>query len=217
MSIKVILADDHPVVRDGIRAVFNRKAKDIEIIGEAVNGREVLKIAQNRPADVYVLDISMPVLNGIETAERLMKMDPKSKIIMLSIHDEKTFVERSLESGAQGYVLKESATEELIQAIREINQGKYFLSPGVSKFIVQEFLGKRGRYGRQEKIVTLTRREKGILQLIGEGLTNKEIARQLNISLNTVHVHRNNIMDKLDIHRQAHLIRYALKEGISNL
>ena len=141
--------------------------------------------------------------------------DPKSKIIMLSIHDEKTFVERSLESGAQGYVLQESATEELIQAIREINQGKYFLSPGVSKFIVQEFLGKRQHYGRQKKIVTLTRREKGILQLIGEGLTNKEIAGQLKISLNTVHVHRNNIMDKLDIHRQASLIRYALKEGIS--
>ena len=215
MSIKVILGDDHPVVRDGIRAVLNRKAKDIEIIGEAANGREVLKIAQNRPADIYVLDVSMPVLNGIETAERLMRMDPKSKIIMLSIHDEKTFVERSLESGAQGYVLKESATEELIQAIREINQGKYFLSPGVSKFIVQEFLGKRQHYGRQKKIVTLTRREKGILQLIGEGLTNKEIAGQLKISLNTVHVHRNNIMDKLDIHRQANLIRYALKEGIS--
>lgn len=215
MSIKVILGDDHPVVRDGIKAVLNRKAKDIEIVGEAVNGKEVLKIAQNRPADVYVLDISMPVLNGIETARRLMRMDPKSKIVMLSIHDEKTFVERSLESGAQGYVLKESATEELIQAIREISRGKYFLSPGVSKFIVQEFLGKRQHYGREKKIATLTRREKEILQLIGEGLTNKEIAGQLKISLNTVHVHRNNIMDKLDIHRQAGLIRYALKEGIS--
>ncbi len=215
MSIEIILADDHPLVREGVKTIVNKEAKDIKIIGEVSNGREVLKIAQNHPADVYILDISMPLLNGIETTKRLMRMDPKSKIIILSIHDENTFVERALESGARGYILKEGATEEVVHAIREVNQGKYFLSPDISKFVVQEFLGKRGRYGRQEKIVTLTRREKGILQLIGEGLTNKEIAGQLRISLNTVHVHRNNIMDKLDIHRQANLIRYALKEGIS--
>jgi len=215
--IKVILADDHPVVRDGIRAVFDRKAKNIEIIGEATNGKEVLEMAQKHRVDIYILDIAMPVLNGIETAERLMKMDPKSKIIMLSIHDEKTFVEKALKCGARGYILKESATEEVIRAIHEIYRGKYFLSPGVSKFIVQRTLGKRGHYRRHEEIATLTRREKEILQLIGEGLTNKEIARQLNISSNTVHVHRNHIMTKLGIHKQAALIRYAIKEGISKL
>ena len=217
MSIEIILADDHPLVREGVKTIVNKEAKDIKIIGEVSNGREVLKIAQNHPADVYILDISMPLLNGIETTKRLMRMDPKSKIIILSIHDENTFVERALESGARGYILKEGATEEVVHAIREVNQGKYFLSPDISKFVVQEFLGKRGRYGRQEKIVTLTRREKGILQLIGEGLTNKEIAGQLTISFNTVHVHRNNIMDKLDIRDIAELTIFAIREGLISL
>jgi two-component system response regulator NreC len=215
--IKIILADDHPVVRDGLRAVVERKARDIEIIGEATNGKEVLEMAQHRPADVYILDVAMPILNGIEAAERLMKMDPKSKIIMLSIHDEKTFVEKALECGAQGYILKESATEEMIHATYEVYQGRQFLSPGVSKFIVRRVSGKRRHYRRYKEIATFTRREKEILQLIGEGFTNKQIARQLNISFNTVHGHRNHIMAKLGIHKQADLIRYAIKEGISKL
>lgn len=215
--IKIILADDHPVVRDGLRAVVDRKARDIEIIGEATNGKEVLEMAQHRPADVYILDVAMPILNGIEAAERLIKRDPKSKIIMLSIHDEKTFVEKALECGVQGYILKESATEEVIDAIHEVHQGRQFLSSGVSKFIVQRLSGKRRHYRRYEQIATLTRREKEILQLIGEGFTNKQIARQLNISFHTVHVHRNHIMAKLGIRKQADLIRYAIKEGISKL
>jgi len=213
----VILADDHPVIREGIRAVVNTKAKDIEIIGEATNGKEVLEMADNRPADVYMLDISMPVLNGIETAQRLMQIDPRSRIIILSIHDERTFVERALECGARGYILKESASEEVVNAIREVNQGRYFLSPGISKFVVQGFLERRHDRRQYKKFASLTRREREILQLIGEGLTNKEIAGKLRISLNTVNVHRKNIMAKLNIHRKANLIRYALKEGISKL
>ena len=217
MSIKVILADDHPVIREGIRAVVNAKDKDIEIIGEATNGKEVLEMADNRPADVYILDISMPVLNGIETAQRLIQIDPRSRIIILSIHDERTFVEKALECGARGYISKESASEEVVHAIREVNQGRYFLSPGISKFVVQGFLERRYVHRQHEKFPSLTRREREIVQLIGEGLTNKEIAVKLTISLNTVNVHGKNIMAKLDIHRKANLIRYALKEGISKL
>lgn len=217
MSIKVIIADDHPVVRDGIKCVLNKNNSDINIIGEVSNGKELLSIAKEKPADVYVMDISMPSLNGIETTSRLLKMDINSKIIIMSIHSSKVFVEKALRAGAKGYIIKESATEVLQNAIREVNRGKYYLSPEISKFVVQGFLGKIRISKEKAEIMTLTPREREILQLIAEGLTNKEIAKELDISHNTVHVHRRNIMDKLDIHKQADLIRYALKEGISEL
>ena len=217
MDIEVILADDHAVVREGIKIAIEGKAEDIKIIAEASNGDEVLKIAKKDPADIYVLDISMPILNGIETTRRLKKRYPESKVIILSIHDEKIFVEKALKCGARGYLLKESATDEVIYAIREVHMGRFYLSPKVSKFVVQEFLGRRHNYALREKVIGLTEREREILQLIAEGFSTKETAKKLEISLNTVHVHRNNIMHKLDLHKQADLIRYALKEGISYL
>ncbi len=217
MSIEVILADDHAIVRDGIKALVARKGEDIKIIGEASNGKEVLELAGSNPADVYVIDAAMPILNGIETIERLRKIDKNCKIIILSMHDDRNFVEKALKYGANGYILKESATDEIIHAIREVYADKFFLSPKISRFIVDGFLGKRYINENGKDIVDLTKREKEILQLIAEGFTNKEIAVQLDLSLNTVHVHRNNIMKKLDIHRQADLVRYALKEGISHL
>lgn len=217
MSIKVIIADDHPVVRDGIKSVITRNVSDINIVGEVSNGKEVLAIAKDEPVDVYIIDISMPILNGIETTERLLKMDHNSKIIIMSIHNSKVFVEKALRAGARGYIIKENTTENLLHAIREVNNGKFFLSPEISKFVIQGFLGKLRISKKSAEIVTLTPREREILQLIAEGLTNKDIARKLKISHNTVHVHRRNIMEKLDIHKQADLIRYALKEGIAQL
>jgi len=217
MSITVMIADDHPIVRDGIKSIVEREAHNIKIIAEVSNGKEVLKIAKENPADIYIIDISMPILNGIETTERLLGLEPNSKVIILSIHDSRIFVEKALKSGARGYILKEDATETIIQAIKDIHNGKYYLSPGVSKYIVHGFLGKLSRHRKHKEIVCLTKREREIIQLIAEGFTNKDIARKLNISLNTAHVHRNNIMQKLDIHKQADLIRYAIKEGISNL
>ena len=217
MSIEVILADDHVIVREGIKAAIEGQAKDIEIIAEASNGEEVLNMAKNNPADIYVLDIAMPILNGIETSARLIKMDPKSRVIILSVHDEKIFVENALRSGAKGYILKESQTSEVIHAIRQVYRNRFYLCPAVSKYIVKGFLGKKNNYGSLEKTVELTQREREILQLVSEGFSNKEIAKRLRLSLNTVHVHRNNIMFKLDIHKQAGLIRYALKEGICQI
>lgn len=217
MSIEVIVADDHAIVRAGIKAVIDNIGKDIKIIWEAANGNEVLEMAKKRRADVYIIDISMPILNGIETTDRLMKMDPKSKIIILSMHDNRTFVEKALKFGAKGYVLKKSAIGEIVDAIHEVYAGSYFLSPKISKFVIQGFLGKRYHYKPYSKMENLTRREREILQLIAEGLTSKEMAVQLNLSLSTVHDHRKNIMQKLNIHKQAELIRYALKEGISQL
>jgi len=217
MSIEVIIADDHVVVRDGIKAIVERKGDDIKIIGEASNGIEVLEMAENNPADVYVLDISMPILNGIETAARLGKMDTPCKIIILTMYDDRNLVDKALRYGVHGYITKETATEEIIKAIHDVYMGRFFLSPQISKFVVRGFLGERNGIDQNNNVIKLTRREREILQLIAEGFTTKEIAIQLNIAIDTVHAHRSNIMQKLDIHKQAGLIRYALKEGISYL
>jgi len=217
MSIKVIIADDHDVVVDGIKAIIDRKAEGIEIIGEASNGEEVLKMVKDNPADVYILDIAMPILNGIETAERLRKMDKKCKIIILSMYDDGSLVEKAFKYGVNGYVVKEKASEEIIRAIQEVYMDKFFLSPKISKFIIEGYFDGKHRYKQDKNVICLTRREREILQLVAEGFTTKGIAIKLNLSLNTVHVHRNNIMQKLNIHKQAGLIRYALREGISHL
>jgi len=217
MSIRIVLADDHPVVRAGLRAVIEKSKEDIAIVDEAVNGIEVLDIAEKTPVDVYLLDVEMPHLNGIETAERLLKKDPKAKIIILSIHDSRIFVNRALRCGVKGYILKESAIEEVTKAIQEVFKGRFFLSPGISSYIVDGFLAKIGAGKDKSAGDGLTKREREVLQLIGEGSTNKEIAQKLNLYLNTVQVHRRNLMHKLNIHKQADLIRYTIKEGISKL
>jgi len=217
MKIRVILADDHPIVREGVKAVIEKSATDIDVVGAVADGRRLLELARERPADVYVLDIAMPGLNGIETARRLMALDPEAKVVVLSIHDNRTFVEKSLQNGVRGYVLKDSATDELVQAIREVYAGRCFLSPAVSRYVIDGFLGKTPRPSPGRRSGELTPREREILQLVAEGKTSKDIAIDLDLAVNTVHVHRNNIMKKLDLHTQAELIRFALKEGIAQL
>ena len=220
MSIKVILADDHDVVREGIKAILESKTQDVSIVGEVSNGKEVLEMARtDHRADVYVIDISMPIMNGIETTEELMKIDPTSKVIILSMHGDLTFVENAFKSGAKGYVLKENVTEELIQAIHDIYEDDIFVSPRISRAIVHAYLGNVS-YRKENKVPDkalseLTTREKEILCLIAEGISYKEIAGKLNLSINTVYNHRSNLMRKLDIHKQSDLVRYSLKEGIS--
>ena len=217
MNIRVVLADDHPVVRAGLKSVIEKSGREITVVREAANGKEVLRIAENNGVDVFLLDIEMPFLNGLETAERLIKKDPKTKIIILSLHDARIYVDRAVRAGVKGYILKESATEDVIKAIEEVHRGRFFLSPAISKYIVDGFLGKISDKKTKPASDGLTNREREILQLIGEGLTNKEIAQSLNLYLNTVQVHRRNLMQKLDIHKQADLIRYAIREGIAKL
>ena len=217
MSIEVIIGDDHNIVREGIKEVIERKAKDIKVIGEASNGNEILNLAKTKPADVYIIDITMPILNGIETTDRLVRMNPKSKIIILSMHNNRNLIEKAFKYGAKGYILKESDVEEVIHAIREVYMNRFFLSSKISKFVVHSFLGKKHSSKAVKILGQLTRREREILQLIGEGFDDKEIAIKLNVSLHTAHAHRKSIMRKLDIHKQADLIRYALKEGICKL
>jgi DNA-binding NarL/FixJ family response regulator len=156
----------------------------------------------------------MPILNGIETTHRLVNKNPQSKVIILSMHDDRTFVVKALQSGARGYILKESATEEIVFGINEVYMGRYYLTPKIASYLVEDFLDRE--HGAHH-MAELSSRERGILQLLAEGFNNKEIADKLSLSLNTVHVHRNNIMKKLNIHRHADLIRYALKEGMVQL
>lgn len=216
MNIKIVIADDHAVVRDGIKALIERKSKDISIIKEVSNGKEVVDFAKKGKADIYIMDISMPLLNGIEATQKLVRTDNDAKVIILSMYDDRMSVEKSLKAGAKGFIVKTSNIEQIIKAIKEVHEGKFYLCPKVSKYIVQGFLSKSGHKKTRGK-AELTPKEKEVLQLIAEGYSSKEIAKEFELSLNTVHVHRNNIMRKLDIHKQADLIRYAIKEGIAHL
>ncbi|MFH1022181.1 MAG: response regulator transcription factor [Planctomycetota bacterium] len=217
MSIRVLIADDHPVVRDGLRMVIERSGKDITIVDDVSDGMEVLKTARTNPADVYILDITMPNMNGIETARELLKKDPATKIIMLSLHDTKEMVEMAMKVGARGYLSKETATRNVVDAVSEVHAGRFYLSPSISHFIVEAGLNK-GKGVRNSGVASpLTGQERKVLQLIAEGHSNKEIAALMGLSVNTVHAHRNALMAKLDIHKQAGLVRYAIKAGIAKL
>lgn len=212
--IKIAMADDHVMVRSGIRAVLERKCKEIRVVAEVSDGKELLDFAKNDSADVYILDISMPLLNGIETTQKLLKMRPDAKVIILSMYDDRISVEKAIKAGAKGFVVKVSTVDEIIEAIEEVYQDRFFLCSKVSRYLVQGFLDKTP--GRKVK-GSLTPKEREILQLIAEGYSSKKIAAEFKLSLNTVHVHRNNIMRKLKIHKQAELIRYAIKEGIAHI
>ena len=212
--IKIAMADDHIIVRDGIKAVLERKGKDIELVGGFSNGKELMDFAQSNTADIYLVDISMPLLNGIETTRKLVKKNPGAKVIILSMYDDRVSVEKSLKAGAKGFVVKMSDTQDMLDAIEAVKEGKTFLSPAVRKYIENPVVAKRSRRGRRKG---LTPKEKEILQLLAEGYSSKKMAEEYGLSVNTVHVHRNNIMRKLNIHKQADLIRYAIKEGIAHI
>jgi len=216
MTIEVVLADDHAIVRQGLGAVISQE-QDIKVVAEASNGKEAVDIAKKSRADIFIIDITMPILNGLEASSQIMQVNPKNKIIILSMHDNRAFIERALSLGVKGYVLKDSAADEIIQAIRAVHKDEYFLSSKISAFVIQDYIDSRGQKIGEKKIVSLTEREREVLQLVAEGYTNKEIAMHLKISLKTALAHRNNIMQKLGIHRHADLIRYALKEGITTI
>lgn len=212
---KIVLADDHAIVRTGVRAVLERLGKDMEVSAEVSNGKELVEYAKRHPDEILVVDISMPVMNGIEAVEQIVKRNPEAKIVMLSMYDDRLSVEKSLKAGAKGFIVKVSAADEIVNAIEEVDAGRFYLCSKVSKYIVQGFLGKTA--ARKRDGTGLTPKEKEVLQLIAEGCSSKQIAKAFNLSLNTIHVHRNNIMKKLGIHKQTELVRFALKEGIAQL
>ena len=214
MPIKVMIADDHAIVREGIRALLSKWSREIVVSGEAADGKGLLELARKSPADVYVLDIAMPGLNGMETAARLLRLDKDARIIYLSMYNDRPTVQKALEAGARGYLLKENAGEDIVKAIRAVYGGGYYLSAPLSGLMQELLSPARGGGLKAEPSSRLTPKEREIIQLIAEGLADKEISRRLHISGNTVHAHRNNISRKLDIHKQTDLVRYAIKEKI---
>jgi DNA-binding NarL/FixJ family response regulator len=217
MNIRVFIADDHPIAREGIRSAIERTGEGIGIIGEASNGKEVLGFPQKSLVDVYILDIVMPKLNGIDTSIKLLKLDPKSKIIMLSIHDSRSFVMKALRSGAKGYVLKENAIHDLIQAIQKVHLGHFFFSPVISEIIVEAFLSNLSNNRETDKPPHLNKRERKILTFVGRGNSNYEMARKLDLPLNGVNALRENVLNKLGIQTQSDLVRLAIAEDIPKL
>ncbi|TAK30070.1 MAG: response regulator transcription factor [Chloroflexota bacterium] len=213
--IRVLLADDHTVVRAGIRTLLDSEP-DMEVIGEASNGREaVRKVGELRP-DVVVMDIAMPELDGMKATRELIARQPDIRVVVLTMHDDEEYFFEVLNAGAMGYVLKNAAPTDLVTAIRTVSQGNVFLYPTVAKLLVQDFV-RRGAPDDRPSSDGLTDRELEVLRLIAEGRTNQEIADNLCLSINTVQVHRAHIMEKLDLHNRAALVKYAIKKGLIDL
>ena len=215
MKCRVLIADDHRIVREGLRSLIENEA-DLELAGMAATGREALEMTRRLEPEVVVMDISMPDLNGIDATRQILDRRLGVKIIALSMHSEKQVIDGMLRAGAAGYLLKESAFEELIKAIRYVCAGKKYLSPDVTAIVLTDYLNPpSNRHASQTP--GLTMREREVLQLIGEGCTTKEIADRLNISHKTVESHRSNLMNKLDLYTVAELTKYAVRHGITAL
>lgn len=212
--VNIVLADDHVMVRSGIKAALERKRKDIQVVAEVSNGKELLELPESLKADIFLVDISMPLLNGIEATKKLKRARKDAKVIILSMYDDRISVERAIRAGANGFIIKVSTIDEVLNAIDDVSKGKFFLCSSISNYVFEGFLNKAS--GKKSAHI-LTAKEKEILQLVAEGYSSRKIADEFGLSLNTVHVHRNNIMHKLKLHKQADLIRYAIKEGIAHI
>ena len=207
MPIQVLLADDHLIVRQGLKALLEREG--FTVVGEAVDGHEAVRLAQALHPDVAVLDLAMPLLNGLDTAREILRISPRTRTILLTMHPEDHYIFEALRAGIEGYVLKTQAAEDLVRAIREVFRGMIYLSPGVSRAVVQAYLTKADLPPD-----SLAPRERQVLQLVAEGKTTKEIAVLLGISVKTAESYRSRIMQKLDIHETAGLVRYAIRRGL---
>lgn len=220
-QIRIVLADDHALMRAGMRALF-AKMEGVVVVGEAGDGQEALSLVKQVKPDIILADIAMPLLNGIELTMRLARESPDVRVIIVSGHTKEDFITRALEAGARGYVLKDAQQDELEMAVRAVSGNKTYLSPTVSGKVVGEFLTfMRGgsmtlEEGRASPFHSLTSRQREILQLIAEGNSNKEIAQKLDLSVKTVETHRTQIMRRLNIHDTAGLVRYAIRMGIAS-
>ena len=213
MTIRIVLADDHAIVREGLRSLLGER-EDMEVVGEAGDGRSAIKLTRQLRPDVVVMDIGMPELNGIETTRQIAVDVPAAKIIGLSMHAESRIVAEMFCAGASGYLLKECIAEELIRAIQTVVANRTYLSPSISGSVVQDYVLHRAR-DESSPFHRLSQREREVLQLLAEGVTVKEIAGTLNLSINTINTHRQNVMKKLDLHSIAELTKYAVREGLT--
>jgi len=211
-NIKIVLADDHQLFREGLKSILEHQS-DFEVVGEAIDGHTTLTMVNKYSPDIVLLDISMPGLNGIETLRRLTAEGSKTRVIILSMHSDRRFVSESFKAGARGYLLKDSALEELVTGIRTVMNGNVYLSSHIARVLVDDYVSLS--VGTDSSSVSkLTSREREVLQLIAEGHSTKETASRLNVSIKTIETHRKRIMDKLGLQGIAELTKYAIKEKI---
>jgi DNA-binding NarL/FixJ family response regulator len=210
---RILVADDHGVVRKGLRLQLEQN-EHFEVVGEAADGREAVRLAEELEPNVVIMDIGMPSLNGIEATAQIVKHNPRVGVIILSMHSDESYLVRTLAAGAKGYLLKDTADADLQRAVQAIAQGKPFFSPAIAKVLLEDYVRQLQQRGLQDSYDLLTDREKEILQLLAEGKSNKEVATILNLSPYTVETHRTHIMQKLDLHSSAEIVLYAVRKKI---
>jgi DNA-binding NarL/FixJ family response regulator len=213
MPYKVLIADDHGVVRKGLRLLLEQYP-ELVVVGEAANGREAVTMAASLSPQVVVLDVAMPILNGIEAAEQILKVNSQVGIILLTMHADESYVLRALHAGVKGYLLKESAEEDLLSAIKSVANGKPFFSKAINEVLLEDYMRVLKQQGLSDTFDLLTAREKEVLQLLAEGRTNKEVATLLDVSPYTVESHRTNLMQKLNVHNTAEIVLYAVRKRL---
>jgi len=212
-KVRVLLADDHNLIRAGLRRVVESQP-EFAVAGEAEDGRQAVAMAESLKPDVVVMDIGMPLLNGIEAARQIRAALPETQVVMLSMHSDEGYVLRALKAGAKAYLLKDSAEADLALAIRAAAEGKSFFSPAVGKVLLEDYMRKLQRTGKEDSYELLTPREREILQLVAEGKSSKDVANLLNLSVYTVETHRARVMQKLNLRSIPELILYAVRKGI---
>jgi DNA-binding NarL/FixJ family response regulator len=212
-TVRILLADDHTVVRKGLRLLLESHP-GFQVVADAADGRAAMALAEEHAPDVVVMDIAMPVLNGIEAARQITARLPHTAVVFLSMHSDEGYVLKALKAGARGYLLKDSAEHDLINAVRAVTEGKSFFSPAISKMMVEDYMRELRERQIEDTYELLTTREREVLQLLAEGKSNKEVAAVLNLSLYTVETHRGNILQKLNLHSGAELILYAIRKGV---
>jgi RNA polymerase sigma factor (sigma-70 family) len=212
-ALRLLLADDHTIVRHGLRKILE-ESREWRVVAEAGDGREAVRLAGELQPDVAILDIGMPMLNGIEATRQIARRAPDVRVLILSMHSDEAYIIQALQAGARGYLLKDTADAELIDAVMAVTRGKSFFSPAVAKVMLDDYVRRLQERGISDRYDTLSEREREIFQLIVEGRTNKEIAELLGVSPSTIETHRAHIMEKLDVHSAVEMVLYAVRKGI---
>lgn len=213
VSLRILLADDHGIVRRGMRALLETD-KSIEVVAEASDGIEAVRLCQESVPDIVIFDIAMPRLNGIDAAAQCLRLEPAPQVIMLSMHSDESYIMRALYAGARAYLLKEAADEDLLPAVHAVAAGKCFFSPAVAKVLAEDYIRQLQQRGLTDSYDLLTERERQVLQSLAEGRSNKEVATMLDVTLSTVETHRANLMQKLNLHSTAEIVLYAVRKRL---